>query len=112
MNIRKIKQVYDTKKNVVLYVPGHTIYLRANEQTKRIARGQKVILLYSNTDGRLMACICGWRAYFLNAPLRMDAHQTNTKPSANQFAGLREHRLDKAVYRLFTLPQRNPGKKR
>ena len=112
LNIRTIKQVDKAKRRVVLHVPGHAISLRVNERTQRINAGQKIILLYSNTDGRLIACICGWRAYFLNAPLRIDAHQTNIKPSASQFAGLRDHHLDKAVYRLFTLPQRTPGKKR
>lgn len=112
MDILTIKDVNSNKRKVTLHVPGHSISLRVNKRTKQMASGQKVIMLYSQIDGRPMACICGWRLYFLSAPLRFDAYQVSTKPHANQFAGIRKRSLDRAVYRLFMLPQKKPGPRR
>lgn len=112
VDIRKIKQVNTKNYKVVLNVQGHSITLSKNKRTERITPGQRVILLYSDLDGRPVACIYGWRLYFLAAPLRFDAHQVSTKPRANQFAGIRKRSLDRAVYRLFRLPQKIMSKRR
>ena len=112
MDILTITQIDNNGKNVSLNVSGHTIYLKSNEQTKHLARGQKIVLVYDNVDGRPLMCVCGWRAYFLDAPLRMSAHQTNVCPNASHFAGIRNNSLDKALFRLVKLRQRLGSHKR
>lgn len=112
MDILTIKNVTGNNRKVTLNVSGYSISLHVNNRTKRMASGQKVVMLYSQIDGRPVACIYGWRLYFLAAPLRFDAHQVSTKPRANQFAGIRKHSLDRAVYRLFRLPQKIMSKRR
>lgn len=101
MDICTIKRIDAKERDMILHVSGHVISLHKNKNTEHIKNGQKIIMLYSNTDGRLLACICGWRMYFLDDPLRMHAHQTSHIPTANQFAGIRDNSLDKMVYRLF-----------
>lgn len=112
MDILTIKNVTGNNGKVTLNVSGYSISLHVNNRTKRMASGQKVVMLYSQIDGRPVACIYGWRLYFLAAPLRFDAYQVSTKPHANQFAGIRKRSLDRAVYRLFRLPQKIMSKRR
>ena len=112
MDICTITQIDTKEHNIILHVNGRVISLRKTKNTEHIKNNQKIIMLYSNTDHRLLACICGWRIYFLNDPLRMHAHQTNYIPTTNQFAGIRHNSFDKMVYRLFRFNKRCAQKTR
>lgn len=113
MHVRKITKVKSTHEGINLHTQRDSIILRSNNKTKHIKPGQRVILLYSQIDDRPVACICGWRLYFLSMPFYGgNAKQTDERPGVRKLPGVRQRRLDRALYCLFRLPQKKPGKRR